>query len=151
MSTRVARVDFYILEQADDQARLRLACRLAEKAWSQSQKVLLLAAGADEARALDDMLWTFRDRSFVPHEIYSPAQAPRSTVLISDGGALPAQADVLINLCDAVPQDLERYARVVEPLDGDPARRQAGRERFRFYREQGMNPESHTVQNHNEL
>jgi DNA polymerase III subunit chi len=147
----MARVDFYVLEQADEQARLRLACRLAEKAWSQSQKVLLLAAGADEARTLDEMLWTFRDRSFVPHEIYSPGQAPRTAVLISDGNALPAQADVLINLCDAVPEGLERYARVVEPLDGDPARRQSGRERFRFYREHSMNPESHAVQNHNEL
>ena len=147
----MARVDFYVLEQADEQARLRLACRLAEKAWSQSQKVLLLAAGADEARTLDEMLWTFRDRSFVPHEICSPGQAPRTTVLISDGNALPAQADVLINLRDAVPESLERYARVVEPLDGDPARRQSGRERFRFYRERGMNPESHAVQSHNEL
>ena len=147
----MARVDFYVLEQADGQARLRLACRLAEKAWSQSQKVLLLAAGADEARMLDEMLWTFRDRSFVPHEIYSAGHAPRTTVLISDGKALPEQADVLINLCDAVPEGLERYARVVEPLDGDPARRQSGRQRFRFYRERGMNPESHIVQSHNEL
>ncbi|HJS22594.1 MAG TPA: DNA polymerase III subunit chi [Steroidobacteraceae bacterium] len=147
----MARVDFYILEQADGQARLRLACRLAEKAWLQAQKVLMLAAGTDDARALDEMLWTFRDRSFVPHEIYAPSQAPRSTVLISDGTALPAEADVLINLCDRVPEGFERFPRIVEPVDGDPARRQAGRERYRFYRERGMAPESHTVQHHNEL
>ena len=147
----MARVDFYILEQADDQARLRLACRLAEKAWSQSQKVLLVTAGTDEARALDEMLWTFRDRSFVPHEIYSPVQAPRSTVLISDGTAPPPEADVLINLCERVPEGIERFARIVEPVDGDPARRQAGRERYRWYRERGMSPDSRTVQHHNEL
>ena len=147
----MARVDFYVLEQADSQARLRLACRLAEKAWSQSQKVLMLAAGADDARALDEMLWTFRDRSFVPHEIYAPDQAPRSTVLISDGSAVPAEADVLINLCDHVPDGFERFARIVEPVDGDPARRQAGRDRYRFYRERGVTPDSHTVQSHHEL
>lgn len=147
----MARVDFYVLEQADSQTRLRLACRLAEKAWSQSQKVLMLAPGADEARTLDDMLWTFRDRSFVPHEIYAPGHAPRSTVLISDGAALPTEADVLINLCDTVPEGFERFARIVEPVDGDPARRQAGRDRFRFYRERGITPDSHTIQHHNEL
>jgi DNA polymerase-3 subunit chi len=147
----MARVDFYILEQADSQARLRLACRLAEKAWSQSQNVLMLAANAEDARALDDLLWTFRDRSFVPHEIYSPGQTPRSTVLISDGTALPAAADVLINLCDRVPEDFTRFARIVEPVDGDPARRQAGRERYRFYRERGLAPDSHTVQHGHEL
>ena len=91
MSARMARVDFYVLEQADNQARLRLACRLAEKAWQQKQQVLLLAPGADDARTLDDLLWTFRDRSFVPHEIYSQDHAPRTHVLISDGSALPAK------------------------------------------------------------
>jgi DNA polymerase-3 subunit chi len=147
----MARVDFYVLEQADDQARLRLACRLAEKAWSQQQKVLLLAAGADEARTLDELLWTFRDRSFLPHEIYSPTQAARSSVLISDGATLPADADVVINLRDGVPEGFERFARIVEPIDGNPSRRQAGRERYRFYRDRGVNPDSHTVQHHNEL
>jgi len=73
----MGRVDFYILEQADAQARLKLACRLAEKAWSQSQRVLLLTSGDADAQALDEMLWTFRDRSFVPHEIYSADRAPR--------------------------------------------------------------------------
>jgi DNA polymerase-3 subunit chi len=147
----MARVDFYVLEQADSLARLRLACRLAEKAWSQSQRVLLLTSGSEEARTLDDMLWTFRDRSFVPHEIFSPGCAPKSTVLISDGTALPAEADVLINLCERVPETFERFARIVEPVDGDPERRKAGRERFRFYRDRGLTPDSHTVQSANEL
>ena len=147
----MARVDFYVLEQADSVARLRLACRLAEKAWSQSQKVLLLTSGSEEARTLDEMLWTFRDRSFVPHEIFSPDCAPRSSVLISDGTALPDEADVLINLCERVPEAFERFARIVEPVDGDPARRKAGRERFRFYRERGLTPDSHTVQSAHEL
>lgn len=142
----MGRVDFYILEQADEQARLRLACRLAEKAWSQAQKVLLLAPGGAEAQALDDLLWTFRDRSFVPHEIYSAERAPRTSVLICAGSSVPAEADVLINLCDGVPDGFERFARIVEPVDGDPARRRAGRDRYRFYRERGLAPESHPVE-----
>jgi DNA polymerase-3 subunit chi len=147
----MARVDFYILEQADAQARLRLACRLAEKAWLQSQKVLLLTSASAEAQALDEMLWTFRDRSFVPHEIYSPGQTQRASVLISDRSQIPGEADVLINLCEDVPEGFERFARVVEPVDGDPERRKAGRARFRFYRDRGLTPDSHEVVNSNEL
>jgi DNA polymerase-3 subunit chi len=147
----VARVDFYILEQADAQARLKLACRLAEKAWSQSQRVLLLTPGSAEAQALDEMLWTFRDRSFVPHEIYSPERPSRASVLISDSTQVGAEADVLINLRDEVPEGYERFARIVEPVDGDPARRQLGRDRFRFYRERGFAPDSHLVGSGNEL
>ncbi len=147
----MARVDFYVLEQADSQARMRLACRLAEKAWSQSQKVLMLTPDSADAQILDEMLWTFRDRSFVPHEIYSPQRAPRASVLISDDAGIAGVADVLINLSDRVPEGFERFARIVEPVDGDPARRQSGRERFRFYRERGLAPASHTVQHNSEL
>jgi DNA polymerase-3 subunit chi len=147
----MARIDFYVLEHADALARLRLACRLAEKAWSQSQRVLLLASDEADARALDEMLWTFRDRSFVPHEIFSPDRVPRAAVLISDRAQVPCEADVLINLCAQVPDGFERFARVVEPVDGDPARRQAGRERYRLYRDRGLAPESHQVGSGNEL
>lgn len=147
----MARIDFYILEQADAQARLKLACRLAEKAWSQSQRVLLLTPGSADAQALDEMLWTFRDRSFVPHEIYSPERPPRASVLISDSTPAGTEADVLINLRDQVPEGYERFARIIEPVDGDPARRQLGRERYRFYRERGLTPDSHQVGSGNEL
>ncbi len=147
----MARVDFYILEESDGLARLRLACRLAEKAWSQSQKVLMLAPGSAEAQTLDEMLWTFRDRSFVPHEIYSADRAPRAPVLISDSSGVCGDADVLINLSDRVPDGFERFARIVEPIDGDPARRQSGRERFRFYRDRGLAPDSHTIQHGNDF
>jgi len=147
----MARVDFYILENADAQARLKLACRLAEKAWLQSQKVLLLTPDSADAQALDEMLWTFRDRSFVPHEIYSPDRPPRASVLISDSAQIPAEVDVLINLRDEVPEGFERFSRIVEPVDGDPARRQSGRDRYRFYRERGLAPDSHQVGGANEL
>ncbi|MCI0434251.1 MAG: DNA polymerase III subunit chi, partial [Gemmatimonadetes bacterium] len=66
--------------------------------------------------------------------------------LISGGGATPADAEVLINLCEHVPEGFERFARIVEPVDGDAARRKAGRERYRFYRERGLAPDTHTVQ-----
>lgn len=152
MSDRpVARIDFYILEQADAQARLKLACRLTEKAWMQSQRVLLLTAGSADAQALDEMLWTFRDRSFVPHEIYSAERPPRASVLISDSAEVGPDADVLINLRDEIPKGYERFARIVEPIDGDPARRQLGRERYRFYREHGLAPDSHQVGGSNEI
>ena len=48
-------------------------------------------------------------------------------------------------------QDKSGKSLVVEPVDGDPARRQSGRERYRFYRERGLAPDSHQVGSGNEL
>jgi DNA polymerase-3 subunit chi len=139
------RVDFYVLEEADGDARLRLACRLAERAWSDAQPVFVLAASVEEARVFDELLWTYRDRSFVPHALADSPDAAAVRVRI---GVQAAQADgggVLINLAPAVPEDFERFERILEPLDGDRERRQQGRDRFRYYRERGVMPQSHSV------
>ena len=49
-------------------ARLKLACKLAEKAYLASQSVLVWHTDRGELEALDELLWTFADGSFVPHE-----------------------------------------------------------------------------------
>ena len=139
------RVDFYVLEEADGDSRLRLACRLAEKAFTPDQRVFVLASAADEARQLDDLLWTCRDRSFVPHALVGAPDADLMPVLIGTDANAVGNADVLINLGPGVPPGYERFGRIVEPLDGDRERRQQGRERFRYYREHGDAPQSHDV------
>src|SRR3981081_4400327 len=62
------RVDFYILDESSAAARLKLACRLAEKAYLAAQTALVWHTDAEELKAFDDMLWTFTDGSFVPAE-----------------------------------------------------------------------------------
>lgn len=140
------RVDFYILEEADAGARRRLACRLAEKAFAQSHRVLIITADDEEARQLDDLLWTFRDRSFVPHELTAPGRSSSAPVVIGTAeSASGASADILINVSDRMPEDLARFARIVEAVDGEPGRLKAGRERYRSYRDLGYAPESHKI------
>ncbi|MDH5455573.1 MAG: DNA polymerase III subunit chi, partial [Gammaproteobacteria bacterium] len=63
----MARVDFYVLAAADERARHMLACKLAEKAWRLENTVYIHAKDRADAERLDELLWTFRDGSFVPH------------------------------------------------------------------------------------
>jgi DNA polymerase-3 subunit chi len=51
----------------------------------------------------------------------------------------------LINLASEVPGFFKRYPRIVEIIDGSAACREAGRARHRFYRDQGLEPETHEV------
>lgn len=99
-----------------------------------------------EAEAFDELLWTFADRSFVPHDLASAGgPAPAAPVVIGHGAGPPGPGDLLVNLGAGVPPDFDRYARVAEFVDADEIRRQLGRERFRYYRERGLVPESHAV------
>src|SRR5579859_3064719 len=74
-SSQGLRVDFYVLEEASATVRLKVACRLAEKAYLASQTALVWHTDADELRAFDDLLWTFMDGSFVPHEMLTPGHS----------------------------------------------------------------------------
>jgi DNA polymerase-3 subunit chi len=140
------RIDFYVLEGADDRARLVYACRLIEKAYLQNLTVCVSLDTPAEVEAFDALLWTFGDRSFVPHEPANGAAAgppPAAPVVI--GCRAPVAADLLVNLGSEAPSFFAAYGRVAEFVDAEPARRDAGRRRFAAYRDAGHAPETHRV------
>src|SRR5882724_1181827 len=140
------RVDFYILEESSATARLKLACRLAEKAYLAAQTALVWHTDAEELKAFDELLWTFMDGSFVPHEMLTAkASSDDSPVLLSAGMTPTADFDVIINLAPDIPGCLSKTRRVTEIIDGDDARRRAGRARFKAYRDLGIQPASHNI------
>jgi DNA polymerase-3 subunit chi len=144
----VSRVDFYVLAEDAPDARLRHACRLAAEAVERGERVYLQTAGAAEAHRLDDLLWTFNDRSFLPHETFSGAPASHERVMIMLGHD-PAPAThrrLLINLTEQVPADPGQYERIAEIVDVDPERKRSARERFRQYRDQGCALETHHLE-----
>jgi DNA polymerase-3 subunit chi len=140
------RVDFYLAEGAGAEVRLRLACRIAEKAYLAKQKVVVLLEDPETLKRFDELLWTFGDGSFVPHDAVSQAGAACEAPVVLTTGALPADhADVLLNLSGGVPPFHEAFARVAEFLDARPEVRAAGRERFKVYRGKGIEPQTHNV------
>jgi DNA polymerase-3 subunit chi len=145
-SSEALRVDFYVLEEASSMGRLKLACRLAEKAYLAAQVALVWHTDPHELKELDDLLWTFMDGSFVPHEMLTAGASVQETPVLLSAGTPPTQAvDIIINLAPEVPACLGQTRRVAEIIDGDDGRRRAGRARFKAYRDLGIQPASHNV------
>ena len=142
----MTRVDFYVLEAQARGDRYVLACRLAEKAWQQGHRVYLHTGSENESRHLDRLLWTYRDGSFLPHGRCGEADAALNPILVGHDTEAGDEHDVLINLATAVPPFFSRFERVAETLDQDPQIRDAGRQRYRFYRDRGYAPETHRIQ-----
>ena len=143
----MSRVDFYVLSQEGGDARFRIACRLAEKAVEQGHRVYIQTASLADAQRLDDLLWMFNDRSFLPHEITSGNEAshPRVMILLGDALAPPGHRQLLINLTNALPVELDSYDRIAEIVDVDPDSKRQSRERYKAYRERGCELESHNL------
>ena len=142
-------VDFYILEAAAEHERLRTACRLAEKAWQKGHRVFIHTQSVETAKQVDDMLWTYRQDSFVPHALLNDRQAPDTDdlepVLVGNGTAEPEDIDVLINLTESVPAFAEKSTRIAEIVSADDAARRAGRTRYRDYRDRGITIHQHNL------
>ncbi len=134
-------VGFYILGEEAAYDRLALACRIAEKAYDGGHRVYIHCADAEQARRMDELLWTFKQNSFVPH---GPAGADDpSPVQVGHHGEAAGHEDVLINLSDEVPQFFSRFHRLAEVVDN--GNREVGREHYRFYRERGYPLQDHRI------
>lgn len=141
------KVDFYPLGEPDRRARLVTACRLAEKAYDQGLRVAVRTASAAETAEFDELLWTFSDRSFVPHVVWptEPDVVAATPVVVGSSGLPPSHRDVLINLAPDAPADFSAYARICEVVGGDEDAKKAGRLRWRTYRDAGCAPEAHPL------
>ena len=100
-----------------------------------------------DCEKLDALLWTFRDRSFIPHEI-SPVPIADCPVTISSEKSpemTSGHTDMLVNASDQLVENFKQFQRIAEIIDSHPDSVVAGRERYRFYRENGLDPQHHEV------
>jgi DNA polymerase-3 subunit chi len=141
------RVDFYVLSEAGTQAQYRYACKLAAQAFDAGTRMYLRTSSPAESVALDELLWTFSDRAFLPHEIVTNG-APSHTLVaavIGNDAAPAGYRTLLINTAADMPPDAAEFEQIAEVVDADTGRKQLARERFRQYRERGWTLESHNV------
>lgn len=147
----MTRIDFYILPDENANGRELFACRLAEKAYKLGHSLYLHTESRQQASKMDDLLWSFKADSFLPHAIEGATEQDElpPPILIGHSSETPPEphshSEVLINLAPAVPSFFSRFERVAELVNQQPDHRTAGRERFKFYRDRGYALESHKL------
>lgn len=130
-------VEFYVLAENSRQDRYHLSCRIAEKAWKSGRRVVIQANSLQEAQQINQLLWTFRDQSFIPHDLLADAELELNPVTISWGTDAREEHDVLINLADEIPPFFSSFERIIEPVDNNEERKAISRAHYRYYRDRG--------------
>lgn len=143
--TEACQVDFYILGDGALTAE-QLACRLALMAWEQGHQIAVLTETADLANKLDELMWDYPAGRFLPHSVH-PGDTRVPVIIGQSGMPIPGGSEVIINLSSAAISGTDRFKRLLEIVPGSPSQRTASRNKFRTYREQGLNPASHTIGN----
>lgn len=109
---------FYHLES---QPLERVLPVLVEKSLERGWKVVVETSSDERAEAIDNMLWTYRDDSFLPHARAGGSEDAVQPVLITTRPHNPNGAQVRFFVDRAVPQTGEGYERIVFMFSGrDP-------------------------------
>jgi len=137
----MTRVDFYILSGKHN--RLGFVSKMAEQIYRQRHKLHIHTTDPSMSGQIDNLLWTYRDISFVPHEQLQDV-VPGAPVTISHQQE-PPNHEILINLATDVPDFFSRFERVVEIIDTEDSQRRQGRVRYQYYRDRGYELTNHNI------
>ncbi|MEO2040072.1 MAG: DNA polymerase III subunit chi [Martelella sp.] len=111
----MAEILFYHLTESLRDAALP---PLVEKSLERGWRVAIQATSEAERDRLDEVLWTFRADSFIPHGRDDEAHAERQPVLLTTAETNPGKADIRFFVEGAPVSDVEDYQRVVVMFDG---------------------------------
>ena len=132
------KVEFYVLPSTQSADRLNAACRLAHKAWRAGFMTFIRCSDAQQQAELDELLWTFRKPSFIPHALYADTcQAP---VVLGLNERPQFSSGILINLHKEISTHLDCFSRVIEIVNQEPEQLKVSRQNFVNYRKQGYQP-----------
>jgi DNA polymerase-3 subunit chi len=108
-------VFFYHLERAPLETVLpNLLERTLERGWR-----AVVQAGSDErVDAIDTLLWTYKDESFLPHGTRKDGHFEHQAVFLTSGDDNPNGANVRFLVDGAAAEDLSAYDRAVYMFDG---------------------------------
>lgn len=139
----MTRVGFYVVQEAEQNQRLHVAARLADKAFARGHRIFINATDKGQAQALSELLWNFRPASFLPHGLCGEEHA--DTIAIGWGQDPDQHNDLLINLQLEIPAFFSRFQRVAEVVTQDPDSLAALRRSWTFYKERGYQLEKHDL------
>ena len=131
------RADFYLIQKERfREDPLLLVCELAKRGYAANLPMLVLARDSAQAEALDDLLWSFEDDAYLPHQVAGDDEDELCPILIATPEMDVPARPLLVNLRDEVPAG--SFDRVLEVVPADPSARGPLRERWKHYQSLGV-------------
>lgn len=127
----------------EKQEKARVLCQLAEEQYALEEKVLIRMQDDNQAVSLDRFMWTWDKGAFLPHAFSNGSvDCLDEPIVISVRDDNPNGATTLIMGEPCSYAFLRKFEQVIDFAEVyDPKLAELSRERFRHYREHGLNPQ----------
>ena len=133
-----SRVDLYLLAADSFTRCFPFVCLLVEKTYQQDHTAIIQLESAEAAAELDQLLWTFRDTSFIPHQLTA------ATVITVTKAYAPGPTALTIN-CRLLTTPEPISSRLLQIVPNQPNLLQLARQHYRFYQQQGCSLTTHQI------
>lgn len=141
----MTQVHFYTLDQISDEKKHLFVCQLTHQFMQQKQPVLVLCQTQAEAEQLDELLWQQPPEAFIPHNLQGEGPHYGTPVVLAwptneqDPWRAYGRRSVAINLSATVIAQAHTFTHIVELVPVEPTARAEIRERYKHYRQLGLN------------
>ena len=136
MNDCVTEIYFYHLERRTLEEVLPI---LLERSLERGWRATVQAASEERVEALDTLLWTYREESFLAHGTVRDGYADAHPIYLTADGDNPNRAHVRFLVDGAELDDAAPYVRVVYVVDGrDEAAVSQAREAWQSAKAQGF-------------
>ena len=126
-----------------------MACRLALMSWERGHHTTVVTDSDTAAGKMDELMWESPGDRFLAHEVNDPNCCSSAPVVITPIDRLKDESsnatDVVINLCDQPIPRPGQFTRLLEIVPQEKEAREACREKYRYYRSQGISPATHEI------
>ena len=111
---------------------------LLERALAAGMRSVVIAGSEERVEALNQLLWTYEERSFLPPGSKRDGRPERQPVWLTTEDENPNGATCLVLTDGAVSNRVGEYQRCLDLFDGqDPAAVEAARERWTQWKDAG--------------
>lgn len=138
-------VDFYLITSDEPAARWLTTCRLLENLYGQGHKVYVHCQNQQQAEMLDELLWTYKDDSFIPHNLQGDGPEPPPPVQIGCDKEPRGFNDVLINFAENIPLFHAKFKKILEVVSGEESEKETSRAHYKEYRSKGYQLQTHKL------
>ncbi|OGV51991.1 MAG: DNA polymerase III subunit chi [Legionellales bacterium RIFCSPHIGHO2_12_FULL_42_9] len=154
------RVDFYLLQVNTGQeepdlenvsqatainTKALFACRLIEKAYLRGHQLFVYCNNKHDAETLDELLWTFKEDSFIPHNLQGEGPENPPPIQLGYEREPSGFSEILLNFSDIIPAFYNRFQRVMEIVPNEEQAKELSRLHYKEYRANGCVLKTHPI------
>ncbi|MEK6731284.1 MAG: DNA polymerase III subunit chi [Pseudomonadota bacterium] len=137
--------DFYLIPANTVTEQWKTACRLLAKAFEQKQDAYVHVSDAEAAQQFNELLWTFRDISFVPHQLALESTEIDAPIKIGYQTPTADEHNILVNLTDTIPDFAAIFDRIIEIIPQEKTAEINARKRYKIYQQNGRDLHTHDL------